>query len=74
MTLNKKFLQREVPPKLPPWGNQKKNLSPEGKEMLRQKVEEIVSYNSSKAQKNCRERGESSSVSLKEKRARCYIC
>ncbi|GJZ46605.1 ARID DNA-binding domain-containing protein [Tanacetum coccineum] len=74
MALNKRFLQKEVFPKLPPWGNQKRKLSPEGKKMLRQKVEEIVSYNSSRAQKICKEKGETSGGSMKERRARCFIC
>ncbi|GJY23068.1 ARID DNA-binding domain-containing protein [Tanacetum coccineum] len=54
-------------------GSQKGIIS-EGKKMLRQKVEEIVSYNSSRAQKICKEKGETSGGSMKERRARCFIC
>ncbi|GJV96767.1 ARID DNA-binding domain-containing protein [Tanacetum coccineum] len=74
MALNRKILQREFPPRLPPWSNQKRKLSPEGKEMLKQKVKEIVSFNASKTKAKGREQGESSSSSLKERRARCFTC
>ncbi|GJQ89250.1 hypothetical protein Tco_0000389 [Tanacetum coccineum] len=62
MALNRKILQREFPPRLPPWSNQKRKLSPEGKEMLKQKVKEIVSFNASKTKAKGREQGESSSI------------
>nr|GEY48915.1 ARID DNA-binding domain-containing protein [Tanacetum cinerariifolium] len=74
MALNRKLLQREVFPRLPPWSNQKRKLSPEGKEMLKQKVKEIVSFNASKTNAKGREQGESSSNSVKERRARCFTC
>ncbi|GKC09290.1 ARID DNA-binding domain-containing protein, partial [Tanacetum coccineum] len=49
-------------------------LSPEGKQFLKQKVEEVVSYNSSKLQLSSKQIGESSGLSRKERRALCYIC
>nr|GEZ34199.1 ARID DNA-binding domain-containing protein [Tanacetum cinerariifolium] len=55
-------------------GQTKKQLSPEGKQFLKQKVEEIVSYNSLKLQPSSKQIGESSGLSWKEKHARCYIC
>nr|GEZ00164.1 ARID DNA-binding domain-containing protein [Tanacetum cinerariifolium] len=39
-----------------------------------QKVEEVVTYNSSKLQPSSKQIGESSGLSRKERRARCYIC
>nr|GEU80770.1 ARID DNA-binding domain-containing protein [Tanacetum cinerariifolium] len=55
-------------------GQTKKQLSPEGKQFLKQKVKEIVSYNSSKLQPSSKQIGESSGLSRKERHARCYIC
>ena len=46
--------------------------------MLKNKVEEVVSYNSSRIQpptgSSYRELGESSYMAKKDKKARCYIC
>ena len=46
--------------------------------MLRKKVEEVVSYNSSKIKppigSSYKQIGETSDLSKKDKRARCYIC
>ena len=72
------YLQREKNQTPQNWPKHKKHISPEGKQLLRKKVEEVVSYNSSKMKQRVtgsyNETGEPSSVSKKEKRARCYIC
>ncbi|GJU90790.1 hypothetical protein Tco_1303213 [Tanacetum coccineum] len=74
VVLDKRNVQKEAPPNTPRWANQKKQLSPKGKQFLRQKVEEVVSYNSSKIQPTRKQIGETSDLSKKDKRARCYIC
>ncbi|GJU90789.1 ARID DNA-binding domain-containing protein [Tanacetum coccineum] len=74
VVLDKRNVQKEAPPNTPRWANQKKQLSPKGKQFLRQKVEEVVSYNSSKIQPNHKQIGETIDLSKKDKRARCYIC
>ncbi|GKF20929.1 hypothetical protein Tco_0069567, partial [Tanacetum coccineum] len=74
VTLNKNLLQKETHSNTPKWPKHKKHISPEGKQLLRQKVEEVMSYNSSKLQPSSKQIGESSGLSRKERRARCYIC
>ncbi|GKC90532.1 ARID DNA-binding domain-containing protein [Tanacetum coccineum] len=74
VTLNKNHLQKETHFNNPKWPRHKKHISPEGKQLLRQKVEEVMSYNSSKSQPSSKQTGESSGLSRKERRARCYIC
>ncbi|GKC78885.1 ARID DNA-binding domain-containing protein, partial [Tanacetum coccineum] len=74
MGLTKRYLQRETPQRTLPWNNQRKRLSPESKEMLRRKVNEIEAYNASKMRAAVKKKGEGSANTTKEKRARCYIC
>ncbi|GJS52440.1 ARID DNA-binding domain-containing protein [Tanacetum coccineum] len=74
VTLNKNLLQKETHSNTPKWPKHKKHISPEGKQLLRQKVEEVMSYNSSKLQPSSKQTGKSSGLSRKERRARCYIC
>ncbi|GKC15987.1 hypothetical protein Tco_1012769, partial [Tanacetum coccineum] len=74
VTLNKNLLQKETHSNNPKWPKHKKHISPEGKQLLRKKVEEVMSYNSSKLQPSSKQIGESSRLSRKERRARFYIC
>ncbi|GKC38267.1 ARID DNA-binding domain-containing protein, partial [Tanacetum coccineum] len=74
VTLNKSLLQKETHSNNPKWPKHKKHISPEGKQLLRKKVEEVMSYNSSRLQPSSKQAGESSGPTRKEKRARCYIC
>ncbi|GJY26022.1 ARID DNA-binding domain-containing protein [Tanacetum coccineum] len=68
------YLLRETPHRLLSWNNRKKSLSPGCKKMLLEKVKEIEAFNASRVSAKARDHGEGSSRSLKEKRARCYIC
>ena len=78
-TFDKHYLQRQTNPNTPKWSKHKKHISPEGKQLLKQKVVEVVSYNSLKNTKPPLERNfnrlrETSGLSKKMKRARCYVC
>nr|GEX93575.1 Gag-pre-integrase domain, Gag-polypeptide of LTR copia-type [Tanacetum cinerariifolium] len=67
VVLDKRNMQKETPPNTPHWAKQKKQLSPKGKQFLKQKVEEVVSYNSSKIQPSSKLIRESSGLSIKER-------
>ena len=78
-TQNKHYLQRQTIPNTPQWPKHKKYISPEGKQLLKKKVEEVVSYNSLKTTKplvgsNYKQIGETSGLSRKMRRAPCYVC
>ena len=53
------------------WNTTKKKISPEGKRMLKEKIQEIVSYNSKRLQK---EKKIDDRYKKKDKRPRCYTC
>ncbi|PWA56805.1 bulb-type lectin domain-containing protein [Artemisia annua] len=61
-----------------PQPSHKKYISPEGKQLLKKKVEEVVTYNSLKIKPpvglDYKQIGEESYLSKRDKRARCYIC
>ena len=75
---NKFYLQRQTDPNTSNLPRHKKYISPEAKHMLKKKVEEVVSYNSSKLKhligSSYKQIGEPNDLSKKDKRARCYIC
>ncbi|PWA81139.1 hypothetical protein CTI12_AA188860 [Artemisia annua] len=78
-TLDKHYLQHNTIPNTPQWPKHKKYISPEGKQLLKKKVEEVVSYNSLKTTRpplgsNYKQLGETSGLSKKMRRARCYVC
>ncbi|GJY30276.1 ARID DNA-binding domain-containing protein, partial [Tanacetum coccineum] len=56
------------------WNNQRRQLSRESKEMLRQKVKEIEAYNASNIRAVIKEKKDRSAIARKDKRARCYVC
>ena len=58
-------------PQKQPIQNSKRKISPEGKKLLREKVQEIVSYNSTKMQKESKNDG---SYKRKDRRPKCYAC
>ncbi|GJR65745.1 ARID DNA-binding domain-containing protein [Tanacetum coccineum] len=67
-------LFRETPKRLFPWNSRKKSLSPESKKILWKKMKEVEAFNASKISAKVKDHGERSARTLKEKRARCYIC
>lgn len=75
---NRHYLQRGKYQTTQTWPRHKKYISPEGKQLLKKKMEEVVSYNSSKPKpyviNTNKEIGEPSSLPKKERRARCFIC
>ncbi|GJX82049.1 ARID DNA-binding domain-containing protein [Tanacetum coccineum] len=56
------------------WDNQRRQLSRECKEMLRQKVKEIEAYNTSNVRAAIKGKKDRSAIARKDKRARCYVC
>lgn len=79
LTQNKYHFQTHFIPNTPQRPKHTKHISPEGKQLLKNKVEEVVSFNSLKTtkpqeNKNHKQLGEDTSVSRRDKRARCYIC
>ncbi|GJY04638.1 ARID DNA-binding domain-containing protein [Tanacetum coccineum] len=70
----RRYLQRETPKRLFPWNSRKKSLSPESKKILWKKMKEVEAFNASKLSAKVKDHGERSARTLKENRARCYIC
>ena len=78
-TQNKYHSQTHLIPNIPQRPKHTKHISPEGKQLLKKKVEEVVSFNSLKTtkppeNKNHKQLGEDTSTSRRDKRACCYIC
>ena len=72
------YLQKEKGFATQKWPNNKRFISQEAKQLLKKKVEEVVSFNSSKLNQHIthtkRETGETSRPPKKERRARCFAC
>ncbi|GKB79650.1 ARID DNA-binding domain-containing protein [Tanacetum coccineum] len=70
----RRYLHRETPKRLFTWNSRKKSLSPKSKKIMWKKLKEVEAFNASKLSTKVKDHGERSARTLKEKRARCYIC